>query len=93
MVSLTAFLWANTNSAAPEDDTCVRHEDSNDNDSHSRDKPAQMGLRTSKMKGFLSAMIKNTHQEKNAAKENHSTNNDLCEVLKWSGIFFLFAGI
>ena len=93
MVSLTAFLWANTNSAAPEDDTRVRHEGSNDDDSHCRNKPAQMGLRISKMNGFLSAMIKNTHQEKNAAKENHSTNDDLCEVLKWGGVFFLFAGV
>jgi hypothetical protein len=71
----------------------VRHEDSNDNDSHRRNKPAQMGLITSKMKGFLSAVIKNTHQEKNAAKKNHSTKNHLCEVLKWGGIFFLFAGV
>jgi hypothetical protein len=66
----------------------VRHKDSNDNDSHTRNKPAQIGLRTSKMKGFLSAVIKNTHQEKNAAKENHSTKQRSVRSTEMGCAFF-----
>jgi len=82
-----------TNSASPTDDTGVRHEDSHRDNGSSHYKPVQMWVGTSELNGFPTPVTEDDNQEKNAAEEDHSTHNDLPEVLKGSCVLFLVMGV
>ena len=71
----------------------MAEEDADDDDNRSQSKPAKMGFRASKLKGFPAALIKDAYQDENPAKDNHCTHNHLRAVLKRSGVFCLFMGV
>ena len=77
-------------SAAPEDNTCMCCEDSPRQDSRSHDKPGDMRFRLSETDSFLGAVSEDAYQNKNPDREKDSTHDDLREVLKGSGVLFLF---
>jgi len=52
-----------------------------------------MWLGTSELNSFTTPVIEDDNQEKNAAEENHSTHNDLREVVKGGGVFFLLTRV
>jgi len=90
---LTPFFYVLTNSVCPKDYTGVGHEDSHYDDRSRHQKPVQMCFGTSELNGFTTSMIEDDHQIEKAAGEHNCAHDDLCEVVKGSGVLLLFLGV